>query len=304
MTEKCRGLSTHAWESYSQWQQTLVAKNRGTDETPPAERAAIQQQFLAVAGNSARASASALRQALACSDGHRLDVPVLLNPLTAADMRCPEVRWEQVLHKSLMSPQDGTPATRAEAAQVLFWVACSVRWLESEGLDGPPVHLFTDEPVGTLLDTDPGELDDGERKLLDDATRDVLRGLGGIPHVRSGHNQHLLDCPTARAWWRVEIAGQAEANSQGALSLVDCHQALLPSGCWRGWTTTAMTRAGRLSAGPCVAAFVDAARAHRSRRGNWPTTAQAREIASNIVRRSADFYAGMLDYRVLARLAG
>jgi len=301
--EDCRGLSDDAWESYSRWQKSLVAKNRGTDETPVADRSAAQQEFLRSAGHSAHAAADVLRDALRWPSNHGLAIPDLRGPLTVTDMRTPAAGWERMVHDSLAQPQTGEPATRAEAAQVLFWVACSLRWLESGGFQGSPVSMFTQRPLRPLLPRDPGGLDPSEILVLDGGTRDVLRGLGGIPHVRSAHNHHLLDCPTARAWWRVEIAEQAASKSDGALSVADCHEALLPSGCWRGWTTIAMTMAGRLSAGPCAAAFVSAATAHRNRHGDWPTQAQAREIASNVVRRSADFYAGMLDHRSLAQLA-
>lgn len=303
MTEDCRGLSEDAWESYSRWQKSLVAKNRGTDETPAADRSAAQQEFLRAAGHSAHAAADALRDALQCPSNQRLAIPDLLGSLTVTDMHTPATGWERMVYDSMVQPEAGKLATRAEAAQVLFWVACSLRWLESGGFQGSPVSMFTKRPLRPLLARDPAGLDPSERLVLDDGTRDVLRGLGGIPHVRSAHNHHLLDCPTARAWWRVEIAEQGASNSDGTLSVADCHEALLPSGCWRGWTTTAMTMAGRLSAGPCVAAFISVARTHRSQHGDWPTEAQAREIASNIVRRSADFYAGMLDHRALAQLA-
>ena len=312
--DECRSLPEGAWKSYSQWQQTLVTKNRRTDQTPPAERAAVQQPLLIAAADSASALATMLRGALGLSGGDTLEIPLLRNPLTAADIRAsqrPAVpaaaeaaqRWEQMLYESLSSPQSAPPATRSEAAQVLFWVACTVAWLESGGLEDPPAQMFTMERFGTVTHVDPSALDNKQRLLLDNASRDVLRGLGGIPHVRSGHNNILLDCPTARAWWRVEIAHQAQSSSDGELSFTDCYQAFLQRGCWRAWTTTAMTMAGRLSAGQCAAGFAAAIRAHQSQRGTWPNETQAKEIASNIARRSASFYAGMLDYRTLARLA-
>ena len=314
MMDKCRGLPEGAWKSYSQWQQKLVAKNRRTDQTPPPVRAADQQQLMVAAADSASALTTMLREALGLSVGDMVGVPLLRSPLTAADLRAsqqPAVpaaaeatqRWEQMLHESLSSPDNAAPATRSEAAQVLFWVACSVAWLESGGLEDPPAQMYTEQRFGPIAHVDPNALDDKQRLLLDNASRDVLRGLGGIPHVRSGHNNHLLDCPTARAWWRVEIAQQAQSNSDGELSFTDCHEAFLQRGCWRAWTTTAMTMAGRLSAGQCAAGFASAMRAYETRHGAWPDGARAREIASNIVRRSARFYAGMLDHRTLARLA-
>ena len=302
--DRCRSLPEGAWESYSQWQQTLVAKNRRTDQMPPAVRAAAQQQLLVAAADSTTALAKMLREALGLSGGDTLEIPHLRNPLTAGDLWAPQQRWEQTLHDSLSSPQNTAATTRSEAAQVLFWVACSVAWLESGGLENPPAQMFTKQRFGTVVHVDPNALDNKQRLLLDNASRDVLRGLGGIPHVRSGHNNHLLDCPTARAWWRVEIAQHAQSSSDGELSFADCYEVFLQRGCWRAWTTAAMTMAGRLSAGQCAAGFAAAIRSHQSRHGTeLVPQARASELAFNIVRRSAGFYPGMLAHRTLARLA-
>ena len=64
-----------------------------------------------------------------------------------------------------------------------------------------------------------------------------------------------------------------------------------------------MTMAGRLSPGQCAAGFAAAITNHQQRHGEWPSQRQAAEMASNIVRRSAAYYPGMLDYRTLAQLA-
>ncbi len=300
---RCRNLPEEAWKSYSDWLQTVVAKNRGTDPVPPAERAATQQQLLAAASTSANALAATLRQALSSADGRSMEIGPLARPLTAADVRSPHMDWETMLHRSLSSPGNGPVTTRSEAAQVLFWAACSVAWLEAGSLTNSPADLLTKHQFVPLESADPNTLNGNERRLLDDASRDVLRGLGGIPHVRSGHNNVLLDSAMARAWWRVDIALQAESSSDGELSFDECYEAFLPRGCWRAWTTTAMTMAGRLSPGQCAAGFATAIRTHERRHGSWPDGTRAKEIASNIVRRSAGFYAGMLDHRTLARLA-
>ena len=301
--DKCRNLPEGAWRSYSDWLQTVVAKNRRTDPIPPAERAATQQQLLAAASTSANALAAALRQALSCADGRSMEIGPLTRPLTAADVWSPRKDWETMLHESLSSPGNGPMTTRAEAAQVLFWAACSVAWLEAGSLGNRPTGLLTKQPFAPLVSADPNTLNDNQRRLLDDASRQALRGLGGIPHVRSGHNNVLLDSAMARAWWRVDIARQAESSSDGELSFDDCYEAFLPRGCWRAWTTTAMTMAGRLSPGQCAAGFAAAITKHQQRNSEWPKEKQAREIASSIVRRSAAYYPGMLDYRTLAQLA-
>ena len=297
-----RGLPAEAWDSYSRWQWTLVAKKRGKDPIPAPERASAQQRLLAAAAESSAALAATMREAF--GGGRLTDVPALREPLTSVEVRHPERGWEQMLHDSLAAPPHGTTAaTRAEAAQVLFWVACTERWLESGMFEDPPAKMWTQHPFDALTTADPGSLTGDQRLVLDNATRDVLRGMGGIPHVRSAHNHHLLDCPTTRAWWRVEIAKQAAVNSNGALSLDACCEVFLQKGCWRAWTTTAMTQAGLLSAGPCVAGFVEAVARLRDAQDRWPTQAQARELAARMARRSAGCYPGMLNYRDLATMA-
>ena len=230
-----------------------------------------------------------------------MGVPALQEPL-AGYLQDASQGWEQMLHRSLAAP-DG-PATRLEAAQVLFWVVCSLRWLEDGLFADPPGAMLTNVKFKPLMTMAPQTLDEDQRKTLDRASRDVLRGLGGIPHVRSSHIHHLLDSPIARAWWRVEIAQQAESSAGGELTLGQCHEALLQKGCWRAWTNTAMTRAGRLSAGPCAAAFVTVVRNRHQRDGKWPNEGEAGEIASSMARRSAAFYPGLLDHQALAALCG
>ncbi len=247
--DECRSLPPTAWESFSNWQQSIVAKSREADTVPPVDRAAAQQSLLAAASDSAGSLAARLRAALGVAPDLDLMVPDLNDCLTTEQLWNPQQSWERSLHNSLSAPTGAAAVTRNEASQVLFWFVCSTAWLESGGFDDPPAPSLTKRSLDAVLQADPAELDDQQRRLLDDASRQVLRRLGGIPHVRSGHNNHLLDCPTARAWWRVEIARQAADNSDDQLSLEDCYEAFLPRGCWRAWTTTAMTMAGRLSAG-------------------------------------------------------
>lgn len=48
-------------------------------------------------------------------------------------------------------------------------------------------------------------LDSNDADEIDSSVRDVLRRLGGIPHVR-GKRTAYADCPTARLWWRYHYA--------------------------------------------------------------------------------------------------
>ena len=290
-----------AWERYTAWQQTLVAKNRRTDRANPADRARAQQRLLGSAEQSAQALASALRAATGCAATAPLRFPPLEVALTSDEMWHSQPAWEQMLHASLAR----APATtRRDASMVLFWVGCSIAWLECGLLPDPPVHALVRRPYDLeLLDADAASLDAESLLALDSATRDVLRRVGGIPHVRSSYIHHLGDCPTARAWWRTEIAAQAAAASGGRLSVAACHETLNEAGCWAALIETAMTMAGTLCAGACAAGFVAAARAHRADAGAWPSKTAAMGLLANMSRRSAFAYAGRLDPRALADMA-
>ena len=290
-----------AWERYTAWQQTLVAKNRRTDRADPAARARAQQRLLGAAEQSASALASALRAAAGCDPATVLRFPPLEVALTTDEMWHSQPAWEQMLHRSLAR---GPATTRRDASMVLFWVGCSICWFESGLLPDPPVHALVRRPHDlALLDADAASLDAESLLVLDSATRDVLRRVGGIPHVRSSYIHHLGDCPTARAWWRTEIAAQAAAASAGRLSVADCHETLNEAGCWAALIETAMTMAGTLCAGACAAGFVTAARTHRDAAGAWPSKSAAMELLANMSRRSAFAYAGRLDPHTLALMA-
>lgn len=55
------------------------------------------------------------------------------------------------------------------------------------------------------LDRIDNALASGSKKTIDDVTRTILRQLGGLPEAR-GNRSVYVDCPFARAWWRVRIA--------------------------------------------------------------------------------------------------
>ncbi|MCG8620742.1 MAG: hypothetical protein MJE68_01915 [Proteobacteria bacterium] len=58
----------------------------------------------------------------------------------------------------------------------------------------------------------------GSEKAIDDVTRTILRQLGGLPEAR-GNKSVYVDCPFARAWWRVRIANEVhEADNSVAES--------------------------------------------------------------------------------------
>ena len=301
-----RGLSETAWNSYSNWQKSLVAKNRKNENggvVPPA-RTRIQQEFLSIVAKSRRRLIAEMRKALDCSSELSLDCSILSSDLSTDMIWNPQMDWEQMVHSSLSNPPNGaSPATRNDAAQVLFWVICHVAWLDAGHLQDPPIAALTKRRFGrALLRLDPESLSNTQRIQLDNVTRDVLRSLGGIPHVRSSHIHHLMDCPSARAWWRIEISHQAVTGSEGALFLSDCYEVFRQPSLWAAWAETAMTRTGTLSVDACSAAFVEAIRRYQAIHSSFPNKQQSQDLIKNMARRTTNVYPKMLPYQRLADL--
>lgn len=306
MTAIYRGLPETAWTSYSDWQKSLVAKNRTIENggIVPPTRTRRQQKLLGVVARSRHGLTSELRTALDSHSEQVLECPNLDRQLTADMIWNPQMEWELMLHSSLKNPSNGaTPVTRSDAAQVLFWVICHLSWLEAGHMQDPPMPALTRSRFGSaLLQIDPELLSKSQRIELDDAVRDVLRCLGGIPHVRSSHIHHLMDCPAARAWWRVEITYQSVIGSGGNLPWADCYEVFQQPGPWAAWAETAMTRTGTLSVDACSAGFVEASRRYRAAIGTFPKKAQSQELIRNMASRTSNVYPKMLPYLRLADL--
>ena len=299
-----RGARSTAWINYSNWQKSLVAKNRMQENggVVPPVRTRRQQQFLSISARAGSGLTLELRQALDCRSEDALDCPLLSRSLTAEEMWNPQMDWEQMLHGCLSDPSNSAaPVTRKDAAQVLFWVICHVVWLEAGLLQDPPIAFFTrNQPGKAPLRIDPELLSSRQRLQLDDCVRDGLRSLGGIPHVRSSHIHHLMDCPAARAWWRVEVTAQAVEGSGGILPFADCYEVFQRPGLWAAWAETAMTRTGTLSVGACSAGFVEAIRRYREVNGTFPNKVQSQRLIRNMASRTTNVYPQMLSYLQLA----
>ena len=306
MPESYRGLPATAWASYSDWQRNLVAKNRTNenDGIVPPTRTRRQQKLLGLVTRSRHSLTTELRTALDSHSDRTLECPDLSDELTADMIWSPQMEWELMLYSSMKNPSNGaTPATRSDAAQVLFWVICNVSWLEAGHLQDPPLPALTKSRFGSaLLRIDPAFLANSQRIQLDDAVRDILRCLGGIPHVRSSHIHHLMDCPAARAWWRVEISYQSVTGSEGNLPWEDCYEVFQQPGAWAAWAETAMTRTGTLSVDACSAGFVEASRRYRVANGSFPNKKESQGLIRRMASRTTNVYPKMLSYLQLADL--
>ena len=303
-----RGLppADDAWRTYNLWLRNIVEPKRAHTRTPAdAVRVCGQQQLLAAAADSADAFAAEMRPTLGCSAVTHLRFPLPAEPLTADELRHPDMVWETALHYDLTGAHQRNPATRADAAQTVFWIASHITWLEQQKLPDPPLEAFVHKPLNlALLETAADELDADARLAVDDAARELLRRLGGLAHVRGATVGAIqTDCPTMRAWWRVETSRQAAEASNNALSFEDCYETFANPGVWVAYVSAAMSRSATLAAGRCAAGFVLAAQRHQIRNDEWPTRAESTTLLSNMARRSAGMYPALLHHSQLADLA-
>ncbi len=144
-------------------------------------------------------------------DAVRSSVPALPNPLTAGEMsklpRYAETQVADALEAAI------TPARAAEPA---VWALCHAVWMGSGmfGGDLPTVFLYG-----------------GKANTQEARVRNFLRRTGGLRPVR-GNTSPLVNCPISTAWWRVRLAGQSVAESQGELHLDEVHDLLRVSHVW------------------------------------------------------------------------
>ena len=96
-------------------------------------------------------------------------------------------------HKQIV-PQD--------ACKAQYWFAVHVKLMKA-GIIESRYFGFKENHSG--YNAIKRSLDSNDAKEIDGSVRDVLRRLGGIPHVR-GKRTAYADCPTARLWWRYHYA--------------------------------------------------------------------------------------------------
>ena len=303
-----RGLppADDAGHTYNNWLRAIVETKRARTRTPAdIARTADQQALLAAAADSATSLASELRPKLGTSPATLLRFPLPTTRLTANELRHPNIVWETAMHLATTGAHQRNPATRADAAQTIFWVGSHVAWLEAGTLPDPPLDAFVHRTLNVdTLNADPQQLNAAERTHIDDAARELLRRLGGLAHVRGATVGAVQsDCPTMRAWWRVEASRQASEASQGDLAYEQCYETFANAGIWAAYVSAAMARTATLTAPRCAAALVAAARDHHNNTGHWPTRTQTVALLTNMARRAASIHPGLVHHRRLARLA-
>ena len=191
-------------QRFSDWQRGLATRGN----TIPARVADRQKELHRVVSEGPLAFATYLRGRLGLKAEDSIDAPVLPVHIDASEYRDPPFNLERTLSKSW----DGL-IRRRDASRPVFWTLAHIRWLE-EGQLG-------DQIEETLL------RGGGRDSTEDQRTRNLLRRVGGLPHVR-GKVSVLSDSPISRAWWRGSVASEIADAAAGdpTLSAADVHRVL------------------------------------------------------------------------------
>ena len=169
-----------------------------------------------------------LRNELGLLGANLQDVPPLPRPLAIEEAFQPPVELEKELYDAW-----STLVHSGTASQPAFWTRCHIRWLEQ--------RRFADDPNATFSTGVAGK----RQSNLDTRTRDLLRHLGGLPHIR-GNVSVFSDCPLSRAWWRRRLAVEAvEHAPAGHLTVESAHTALHRSN--QVWETLVMLSLRRIT---------------------------------------------------------
>ena len=194
---------------FTRWQQSLVSRNRRREEESSTARITERQEELALAmSDGAQSLASYLRMQLNLVGYDLTGALALPRQLTAEEAFEPPLDLEMELHEAW----NGKVAS-GQASQPAYWTVCHIPWLE----DG----LLGNDPIATFSTKTPGK----QNSNLDNLTRDALRHLGGLPHVR-GNVTAFSNCPLARAYWRRRVAVEAAEQSLGVLTSKSAHKGL------------------------------------------------------------------------------
>lgn len=202
----------------STWQQTMVDTKR--QDRPSHELVARQQEFLKAAADSTRELVDYLVDQL----GFDVDILASSPPLdrvTSDEMtKTPQI-WERYVGAQLAE------VLPSQAISSPWWYACHTAWLQNDVFPDPPDSTFKARVGQATLRQPAARTSIQDRKLLDDATRQLLRGLGGLPHIRRVKSV-ATDPPIARAYWRWRLAVKAAAHAppEAELTADMCHDIL------------------------------------------------------------------------------
>ena len=267
---------------FTRWQTSLVSRNRRREDEDSTARITERQEELAQAmTDGAPSLASYLRMKLDLVRKDLSDALALPRQLTSEEAFEPPLDLEGELHEAWNGQ-----VVSGQASQPAYWTVCHIPWLEA--------GLLGNDPVATFSTKTPGK----RNSNLDNLTRDALRHLGGLPHIR-GNVTAFSDCPLARAYWRRRIAVEAAAQAQGRLTVESAHNALHRSGqVWETFILVAIKRLTVLNHPKTRAALV----AHIAATPKITREAVA-ESARRLARRGLSYSLDMLSWDELVEIA-
>ena len=186
---------------FSSWQEGLARKKSERDE----DMSARQEELMDTVRQGSQALAAYLRAQLGLDGGVPVEAPQLPRKLTPSEFRDPCFQLERDIYddwREVVQP--------GLASQPLYWTVLHVKWLE-DGLLGDQIDVAL--------------LRGGRDGTVEERTRNLLRRLGGLAHVR-GKISVLVNCPLGRAWWRGYVGQLAAEHSGGALTSEAAHSVL------------------------------------------------------------------------------
>ena len=271
-------LTAEVRQEYSDWQRGLLPGG-GEEEEVVARQAELHD---AVYGGSTT-FAQYLRHSLKSGSTDGIAASTLPRRLTSSEFRDLPFNREREIYTALRG--DVQPR---EASQPLFWTLCHIAWLESDSLPE---------------DLDEALLLHGRDKTAEQRTRNLLRRIGGLAHVR-GKISVLVNCPVARAWWRGHVAWQASEYAGAALSELDAHRVLQASN--SAWEKLAGDSVHRITAAnhPSFRAALIHQFADMTRQGPENVSAdQIQRTAQVMARHNASVAFDLLSWTEMASLA-
>jgi len=217
VTTEYHTVPEHVERSFSRWQQSLVEPKRS--KSPAPALIAKQQEFVASANSSDRLASYLVQQLNAAPE--LIAAAPTIEGVTADEMLNTPIEWEHHVGSQLREVEPH------QARSSAWWYICHIAWLRAGVFPNPPNTAFNARVNPRTLSSDPAAMPNSASEKLDKATRNLLRRLGGLPHIRRLYRV-AIDPPISRAYWRYRLAADAAASTPASASLTteECHLVL------------------------------------------------------------------------------
>ena len=225
--------------TYETWQRSLVPPKPSSDEVKAAQQR--QRDFLRRLGLGRSETFLTLMDALGVSPDLDAGLIPALPALENTDqmLRLPRHDEQQIgraLHDKF---------TLVEAAEPAVWALCHAYWIK-DGVFGDDILS-----VFALRNKD---------KTPEQRVRNVLRGIGGLRHIR-GNITAFADSSISQAWWRYHLATVCVETSRGTsdpLTLDKAFNVLMIPAVWEILTLRMLKQVTSIAEPKAYAAIVAA----------------------------------------------